>query len=304
MKPNIFVLGSINMDLVFQTPRMPLPGETLMGESFHQIHGGKGANQAVAAARMGGDVHLIACVGDDDFGRLSLTSLARDGIDTQFVRQISDCATGVAGILLDAGGENSIVLAAGANAKLNSGDVDRAAEFVAKANMLVCQLETPIESVRYAMQVARAAGVRVMLNPAPMQELDNSLLALVDVLVLNETEAQQLTGSQVSSQEQARVAASTLLQHGIGVVIITLGAAGIVVAREGHVDCLPAYTVEVVDTTGAGDTFVGSLAVALAEGLELHPACDLAQRAAAIAVTQLGAQTSIPHRSVVESHFH
>ncbi len=304
MKPDILVLGSVNMDLVFQTPRMPAPGETLMGESFHQIHGGKGANQAVAAARMGGRVHLVACVGDDDFGRRSLSSLAQDGIDTQFVRQVKACTTGVAGILLDAHGENSIVLAAGANAHLDQNDIDRAASLLTDAKILVCQLETPIESVSYAIKLAHDAGVKVLLNPAPMQKLNDDLLALVDFLVLNETEAQQLTGLAVDSQAQAFEAGLALRKRGVGVVIITLGSSGIVLVTENHRESLPAYRVEVVDTTAAGDTFVGSLAVALGEGLELNAACDLAQRAAALAVTQLGAQTSIPHRETVERHFH
>lgn len=304
MKPNILVVGSINMDLVFKTPRMPAPGETLIGESFHQVHGGKGANQAVAAARMGGAVQLIACVGDDDFGRSSVEALTADGIDTHFVRTIEGCATGVAGILLDQHGENSIVLAAGANGLLSRSDIDNAEAAISKAQMLICQLETPMDSVTHAISCARAEGIAVMLNPAPMQKLEASLLAQIDFLVLNETEASQLSGFDVANEIDAKEAAVALMKQGAKHVIITLGAAGIVVASPETVFSLPAYVVKVVDTTAAGDTFVGSLAVALAEGMELRAACDLAQRAAALTVTQLGAQTSIPHRETVERHFH
>lgn len=304
MKPTIAVLGSINMDLVFKTPRMPMPGETLMGDSFHQIHGGKGANQAVAAARMGGAVGLIACVGQDDFGRSCVTSLEKDGIDTQLIRKIDACATGVAGILLDAHGENSIVLAAGANALLNLDDVKRAQNAIQQAKILVCQLETPFASVQHAINIAHEAGTPVLLNPAPMQNFDQNVLQKIDYLVLNETEASQLSGVPVKNSSQAKEAISVLQARGSHIVIVTLGAAGIVLATADDMIDLAAYPVTVVDTTAAGDTFVGAFAVAIAEGLELRAACDLAQRAAALAVTQLGAQTSIPHRELVERHFH
>ncbi|WMW81629.1 ribokinase [Undibacterium cyanobacteriorum] len=300
----IVVVGSVNMDLLFKTPRMPAPGETLMGQSFHQIHGGKGANQAVAAARLGGEVSLIACVGQDDFGRSSVAALQADGIDTQLVRQVSNCATGVAGILLDDSGENSIVLAAGANAEVQSTDIDAGKTIMSGAQFLVCQLETPMASVAYAIQQAKTLGLQVILNPAPMQDIATDLLNQVDFLVLNETETQQMTGMSVENAESAVAAAQVLRQRGVGTVIVTLGAAGVVVVTAEGSMTMPAYKVEVLDTTAAGDTFVGALAVALGEGEGLQKACDFAQRAAAIAVTQLGAQTSIPHRSLVESHFH
>lgn len=300
----IVVVGSVNMDLLFKTPRMPAPGETLMGQSFHQIHGGKGANQAVAAARLGGQVSLIACVGQDDFGRSSVAALQADGIDTKLVRQVSSCATGVAGILLDDSGENSIVLAAGANAELKSTDIDAGKDAMGEAQFLVCQLETPMASVAYAIAQAKTLGLQVILNPAPMQNIAPDLLKQVDFLVLNETETQQMTGLSVENAESAVAAAQVLRQRGVGTVIITLGAAGVVVVTAEGSMTMPAYKVQVLDTTAAGDTFVGALAVALGEGKSLQEACDFAQRAAAIAVTQLGAQTSIPHRSSVESHFH
>lgn len=300
----VVVVGSVNMDLVFQLPRMPAPGETLMGQSFHQIHGGKGANQAVAAARLGAHTTLLACVGDDDFGRSSVAALRDDGIDTSLVRQVDSCATGVAGILLDAHGENSIVLAAGANAELNTADIEKARTTISQAQLLVCQLETPLASVQFAIEMAKSLGVKVILNPAPMQPLPTSLLAMIDYLVLNETEAEQLSGVKVADTEAAMQAAQELCVKGVGTAIITMGGAGVVLVSKQESFSLPAYKVEVVDTTAAGDTFVGALAVALGERQDLRRACDFAQKAAALAVTKLGAQTSIPHRALVESHFH
>lgn len=300
MKPHIAVVGSINMDLVFKTPRMPAPGETLMGHSFHQIHGGKGANQAVAAARMGAQVSLIACVGDDAFGLSSLQALALDGIATQHIRTVAQCATGVAGILLDDAGQNSIVLAPGANAQLSCDDIDAAGATLAQAQLLLCQLETPLPSVLHAITLAKNAGLAVLLNPAPALVLEDAVLAQVDYLVLNETEATLISGVEVSDLQSAQHAAARLQERGAHIVVITLGALGVWVAEVGSAYFLPAYVVEVVDTTAAGDSFVGAFAVAMAEGSGVRAACQLAQAAGALAVTQLGAQTSIPHRDAVE----
>ncbi len=300
MKPSIAVFGSINMDLVFRTPRMPAAGETLSGHSFHQIQGGKGANQAVAAARMGAQVGFIACVGDDAFGASSLRALEQDGIATKHIRQAAHCATGVAGILLDDEGENRIILAPGANAQLSTQDIDAASATLAQAKLLVCQLETPLATVLHAISYAKKAGVTVLLNPAPAQLLDDQVLAQVDYLVLNETEATLLSGLTVTDIASAQSAAAALQQHGAHVVLITMGALGVWVASATEAYHLPAYAVKVVDTTGAGDSFVGAFAVAIAEGQTLHAACMFAQSAAALAVTKLGAQTSIPHRKEVE----
>lgn len=303
MKPQIAVVGSVNMDLVFKTPRMPVPGETLMGHSFQQIHGGKGANQAVAAARMGAAVALIACVGDDVNGQSCLQALAQDHIDLQNVRRIKDCATGVAGILLDDGGENCIVLATGANALLDPNDIGRAASTIGQAKLLLCQLETPLDTVIAAIRSARQAGVKVVLNPAPARPLSDEVFAFVDYLVVNETEAALLSGLTTVDLSNANEAAALLQQRGANVVLITLGALGMWVRSTDDSYCLPARKVEVVDTTAAGDTFVGSLAVAIAEGMELRAACMFAQSAAALAVTKFGAQTSIPYRDEVERFF-
>lgn len=306
MKPHIAVVGSINMDLVFKTPRMPMPGETLMGHSFHLVHGGKGANQAVAAARMGAAVDMVACVGDDVNGQSCVQALQNDGIDVTHVRSVEKCATGVAGILLDDAGQNSIVLAIGANGLLLEHDVDRAARTIAQAKLLLCQLETPLPTVLHAIACAKQASVRtqqevkVVLNPAPAQKLHDEVLAQVDYLVVNETEASLLSDIAVHDFPTAQAAAAVLQQRGAGVVIVTLGAMGIWVADVDQAYSLPAFQVKVVDTTAAGDTFVGSFAVAIAEGMDLRAACMFAQSAAALAVTQLGAQTSIPYRDAVE----
>lgn len=300
MKPKIAVVGSINMDLIFKTPRMPLAGETLMGHSFHQAHGGKGANQAVAAARAGGAVDFIACVGDDANGQSCLQALAQDGIGLQHVRVCHDCATGVAGILLDDAGENCIVLTNGANALMRTEDVDKGRNTLAQAKLLLCQLETPLATVQYAMACAQRENVKVVLNPAPAQTLSDALLQQVDYLVVNETEASLLSGQEVRDLASAEAAAALLQRRGVKVVLITLGALGMWVAAQDEAYFLPAFVVQVLDTTAAGDTFVGSFAVAIAEGMTLRAACMFAQSAAALAVTKLGAQTSIPYREAVE----
>jgi ribokinase len=300
MKPQIAVVGSVNMDMVFKTPRMPVPGETLMGHSFHQVHGGKGANQAVAAARMGAAVNFIACVGDDLIGQSCLQALTQDGIALQNIRVVAECATGVAGILLDDAGENCIVLTTGANALMCNSDIDKASNAIAQAKLLLCQLETPIATVLHAIDCARQANVQVVLNPAPAQKLSDQVLAQVDYLIVNETEATLLSGQEVTDLASAEAAAAVLRERGAKCVLVTLGASGMWVATSENSYFLPAFVVKVVDTTAAGDTFVGSFAVALAEGMEIRAACMFAQSAAALAVTKLGAQSSIPFRAEVE----
>jgi ribokinase len=300
MKQQIVVVGSINMDLVFKIPKIPSPGETLMGHGFHQIHGGKGANQAVAAARSGANVNFVACVGDDVNGQSCLKALVQDGIGIQHIRVIDDCATGVAGILLEDNGQNRIVLATGANARLNLGDIDSADSTIAQAKLLLCQLETPYDTVLHAIESAKRSGVKVVLNPAPAQQLNDYILAQVDYLVVNETEAEVLSGLAVTDLISAQEAAIVLQKRGAQIVLITLGSLGMWVATCEKSYFLPAFKVDVVDTTSAGDTFVGSFAVAIAEGMELSAACMFAQSAAALAVTKFGAQSSIPHREAVE----
>ncbi|MBC3933032.1 ribokinase [Undibacterium curvum] len=299
MKPQICVVGSVNMDLVFRTPRMPAVGETLHGHEFRQIPGGKGANQAVAAARQGADVRFIGAVGDDGFGDFSQQSLSADGISLTHLSRIPGVATGVAGILVEDNGSNSIVLAAGANASLTPAHIDTAAADIRSAQILLCQLETPLNTVTQAIATARAAGVKVILNPAPAQDLSPELLAQVDYLILNETEAGQLSRIAVTDNASAQAASEKLLSMGVGQVLLTMGGHGAQITQAGLSQFIPAIRVDVVDTTAAGDTFVGAFAVGIANGLSLLEASQEAQYTAALTVTKLGAQTSIPQRAEV-----
>ena len=300
MPARIAVVGSLNMDLVVRVPRMPVPGETLIGHDFHVIPGGKGANQAVAAARLGAQVTMIGRVGDDDFGRAQQRNLAQEGIGVTHVSVDAEEATGIALITLDAAGQNSIILAPGANMRLTVAHVEAAAQAIADAEILICQLECPLEAVTRAIELARAEGVRVILNPAPARSLDTDLLHLVDYLIPNESETTLLTGIQVSDLPSAEKAAANLRERGVSTVILTLGEQGALLANARGMIHVPGYSVEVVDTTAAGDAFVGGFAVALAEGQLLQEAVRFANAAGALAVTRLGAQPSLPTRREIE----
>lgn len=299
-KSRITVVGSVNMDLVFSTPRMPVVGETVQGQEFHQFPGGKGANQAVAAARLGADVTLIGRVGDDNFGDDLLACLVDDGVDISYLSRQANMATGVAGILVDGEGHNSIVITPGANQQLTVTDIDAAAAAIKFAGSLVCQLETPLSTVTRAIEIAQQSDVPVIFNPAPMQPLSDELLGMVDYLIVNETEASQLSGVQVIDLDSAGLASARLLERGVETVLLTMGAHGIFIAEQGASRFIPAVAVEAVDTTAAGDTFTGAFAVGLAHGLTVVDASVVAQYAAALTVTKFGAQTSIPHRHEVE----
>lgn len=299
MKPRITVVGSVNMDLVFRTPRMPAVGETLHGHEFRQIPGGKGANQAVAAARQGAAVSFIGAVGDDGFGEFSRNCLTTEGIDLSFLSTCEGLATGVAGIMVEDCGNNSIVLAAGANAALSIAHIDAASAAISSAQYLICQLETPIPTVSRAIAIAHTHGVKVILNPAPAFALSDALLQQVDYLIVNETEASQLSEITVLDQSSAALASQVLLKRGVGVVLLTMGEHGTLITQATGSQFIPAIKVEVVDTTAAGDTFVGAFAVGLANGLNLLEASIEAQYTAALTVTKLGAQTSIPQRQQV-----
>ncbi len=300
MKPCITVVGSINMDLVFRTPRMPALGETISGHGFRQVAGGKGANQAVAAARQGAAVRFVGAVGADAYGADALRSLSAEGIDVAHIHTFQAAPSGVAGIFVDASGGNSIVLAPGANEQLLPAHIESARAAITGAAYLIVQLETPVVSVAAAIAIARAAGVKVVFNPAPAQPLPDALLAQADYLIVNETEAAQLSGLAVTDARSAALAAQDLRRRGAGVVLLTMGGHGVLAASPAGQYLIPARRVEVVDTTAAGDTFVGAFTVALARGLPLEAAVAQAQCAAAIAVTRMGAQTSIPTRSEVE----
>ncbi|VWD11861.1 ribokinase [Burkholderia lata] len=297
--PRIAVVGSVNIDLVTRAPRLPVPGETLLGTDFQTVHGGKGANQAVAAARLGASVAMIGCVGDDAFGARLHDALAAEGIDVAHLDRIGGTSTGVATITVDEGGANSIVVVPGANARLDANRIDAAREAIAGAAMLVCQLEVPVTTVVRAIACASSHHTPVLLNPAPAQPLFDALLARVDYLVVNENEAESLTGIAVGDDASAVRAADALRAKGVGNVLVTLGARGVCWRGGAGNGRLPAMPVAAVDTTAAGDTFVGGFAAARAGGASMDDAIGFGQRAAAISVTRYGAQTSIPTRDEV-----
>jgi ribokinase len=296
---NIVVVGSANTDLVVRVRSLPRPGETVIGGTFVSVGGGKGANQAVAAARAGGHTTFIAKLGADAMGDAAVAAFATDGIDTTFITRDPATPSGVAFILVDDRGENSIAVAAGANDCLTPADVDRASAAIRAADILLVQLEIPLETVRHAVSVAHAAGVPVILNPAPARPLDAGLLAQVAILTPNETEAELLTGLTVTDERSAASAASRLLATGLRSAVITLGRQGALVAEAAATAHVVGYEVTPVDTVAAGDVFNGCLAVAIAEGGNLIDAARFANAAAAIAVTRHGAQASAPRRDEI-----
>ena len=298
--PSIVVIGSSNTDMIIQLDRIPRPGETILGGEFSTAAGGKGANQAVGAARAGGKVTFVARVGRDMFGDQAVAGFERDGIVTDFVFRDRSAPSGVALIFVAKDGENSIAVAGGANSKLSPADVRKAKRAIAGASAVLMQLETPLETVQAAAELAAKAGVRVILNPAPARSLPDTLLKLVSILTPNETEAELLTGIKVTNDATAAQAADTLLAKGVQAVILTLGARGAFVATTETKQLVPGFKVKAVDTTAAGDVFNGALAVALSEGRSLLEAARFASAAGAISVTRLGAQPSAPTRKEIE----
>jgi len=301
MGNKIVVVGSSNTDMIVKLPHLPKPGETVSGGAFSTAAGGKGANQAVAAARAGAKVSLVARVGDDSFGEQAKAGFVGDGIDVSLVILNPAAPSGVALIFVDDGGENCIAVAPGANATLTPQDVDAAKELITGADVLVMQLETPIESVERAAALASEGGVRVILNPAPARPLSDELLGNVSILTPNESEAELLTGIQVEDDESAAAAARALVGRGVDTVILTLGSRGAFVFESESGELVPSFEVQAVDTTAAGDVFNGSLAVGLAEGMPLGKAVRFANAAAALSVTKLGAQPSAPTRSEIDA---
>lgn len=300
----LVVLGSVNADHVLQVPSFPRPGETLLGRNYQVIPGGKGANQAVAAARLGADVCFIASVGDDAFGQNMLDRFRADGIDISKLHVQLQIPTGIAMIQVADSGENSICLSAEANDALTEELVNLNIETITQADTLLLQLETPMDGVRRAVQAAQAAGTQVVLNPAPAQALDDQLLACVDIITPNETEAEVLTGVSVTDDLSAQLAANVLHEKGIDCVLITLGAKGVWLSMKGDAvvsELIAGFRVHALDTTAAGDTFNAGLVTAMLEGKTIDEAIRFAHAAAAISVTRFGAQTSIPERSEVDA---
>lgn len=292
----VVVVGSLNMDLVMRTERVPAAGETLTGRGFETVPGGKGANQAVACARLGSPVAMIGRVGGDAFGAVLREGLARDGIDTGALVTRPEVASGVAVILVEDSGQNRILLAPGANGALDAAAVEQETSRIESAAMLVLQLEVPMDAVERAIAIARRAGVPVLLNPAPAAPIADSLWNSIDILVPNEGEAEVLTGLPVADVASAFAAARVLRGKGVARVLVTLGERGVVLADDQGERHLPAMIVKAVDTTAAGDTFIGGLVAGLREGRTLDEAASLGQAASAICVTRAGAQPSIPYR--------
>ena len=296
----IVVVGSSNTDLIVQAERAPRAGETVIGYNFAIASGGKGANQAVAAARLGAEVAFIARVGDDDFGRRAVEGYRRDGIDTRFIKVDPSAPSGVALIVVEKGGENRIIVVPGANGNLSPEDVRAAEEVIAGAQVLLVQLEIPMETVEEALKLANRHGLITILNPVPARPVSDAILKYVRILTPNEVETSVLTGLSIGSLKEAEKAARMLLAQGPEAVIVTLGAKGALIVTEQEATLVPSFPVEAVDTTAAGDAFNGGLAVALARGNSLKDVVRYGCAAGALSATKLGAQPSLPAAEEVE----
>lgn len=292
----IIVIGSSNVDMVVRTSHLPAPGETILGGKFFMNQGGKGANQAVAIKRLGGNLIFMAKLGNDVLGRQSVGYFKKEGIDTRYIALDEDSASGVALISVDDHAENSIVVASGANMLLNEQDVDKMLEEMCEGDILLMQLEIPLQTVEYAARKAFGKGVKVVLNPAPARSLPKELFRHLYMVTPNRIEAEMLTGIKIANDADVEKVAEEICAMGVKNVIITLGSKGCLIREEGVSYRIDAFKVEPVDTTAAGDTFNGALCVGLSEGMDLKQAAVMASKASSIAVTRMGAQSSIPYR--------
>ena len=297
--PRIAVVGSANVDLTTFSDRFPKPGETIFGDKFDLGFGGKGANQAVMAARLGARVTMVSRVGGDVFGDQIIRNYQQHGIDTTHVLRDADRPTGTAAIIVEDNGQNYILLVPGANTALSPEDVRLAETVLRECDVVLCQLEVTMETTLEALRIARTAGLSTILNPAPALPLPDELLRLTDLCIPNETEVELLTGQRVTNVEEAKAAGQLLRERGAGAVLVTLGESGVVVADDGW-EHIPATPVRAVDASGAGDAFIGSLAVFLLEGLPLQEAARRANRVAAMSVTRPGTQASFPTRREID----
>jgi ribokinase len=300
MKNKIVVIGSSNVDLLMKMDHLPEKGETVTDAEFFQVYGGKGANQAVAAARAGGNVAFINCVGEDAYTPQMVQNYKNDGIDTRFVFAEKGIASGHALIMIGGAGMNYLSVAPGANYKLTPAKIDEAMPVIDEAAMIVMQYEITGETIKYVIDIANRKGIPVLWNCAPARAFDGSYIPKIDILVLNEVEAGFLAGMQVENEAEAEIAAQKLVNSGVEKVIITLGSKGAFVMTKTEKVSVPAFQVEAVDTTAAGDTFCGAFAVALVEGKPMKAALQFASAAAAISVTRMGAQPSAPTRNEIE----
>ena len=292
----IIVIGSSNVDMVVRTSHLPAPGETILGGEFFMNQGGKGANQAVAIKRLGGNLIFMAKLGNDVLGRQSVGYFKKEGIDTRYIALDEDSASGVALISVDDHAENSIVVASGANMLLNEQDVDKMLEEMCEGDILLMQLEIPLQTVEYAARMAFGKGVKAVLNPAPARSLPKELFRHLYMVTPNRIEAEMLTGIKIANDADVEKVAEEICAMGVKNVIITLGSKGCLIREEGVSYRIDAFKVEPVDTTAAGDTFNGALCVGLSEGMDLKQAAVMASKASSIAVTRMGAQSSIPYR--------
>lgn len=290
---NICVIGSLNMDLVVNVDTMPKPGQTLLGGNFKEVPGGKGANQAVAMARLEGNISMIGKVGNDSFGKTLIEALTDDNVNTNHVH-IANCSTGVAFITVDKNAQNAIVVAPGANFQLTKDDIDKNIDCIKNSDIVVIQLETPLETVKYALQVAKDLNKYTILNPAPAVKLDDEIIKNVDLLTPNETELEIISEIKIENEDDIIKAASKVIEKGVKELIVTLGSKGSLYINEERSFFKSAYKVEAVDTTAAGDSFTGALAVALSNNKTMEEAMDFASKVGALSVMKEGAQSSLP----------
>lgn len=297
----ITVIGSLNMDLVTYTSRMPKLGETIIGKSFKQLPGGKGANQADAIAKLGLAVKMVGCIGEDDLGNTLVQALRKDGVDTAYVATVKGASTGIAAITVDTEGNNCIIVVPGANNMLTIERMQAAFKAIEEASVVVAQLEVPIETVKYGLKAAKQLGKITILNPAPAVMLEDEMLASVDILIPNETELEAISGMKIRTEDDLYPAAQLLIDKGVRELIITLGDKGCIHINKQGSNTYKAHKVKAVDTTAAGDSFIGALAVAISEGKVLAEAIAFATAAGALTVTKEGAQIALPLRAEVEA---